>query len=311
MSIKTPFKIIFEAIKEFDRDDATAHGAALSFYMALSLAPMLVILMFVAGIIGAGAQQRLIVEIVDLVGLQAAVVIQMIMENAQLQRDIGSISAVLGIGALVFSAGAVFSQLQSSMNLIWNVEAIPGRGAFHTWLRKRVLSLSLMAGIGFLMLVSLAVSAALSLIFSGAGTNWGMVDVLASLFIYTLLFAMIFKVLPDVKVAWRDVWIGALITAILFDVGKYAIGKYLGYSGFGSAYGAAGSLVVLLVWVYYSSLIMFFGAELAQVISRRHGSPHPPEEFAKIGNPQKAPQDPEVTMLELSGTAPAKGEENP
>lgn len=310
MSIKTPFKIILEAIKEFDRDDVTVHGAALSFYMALSLAPMLVILMFVAGIIGAGAQQRLIVEIVDLVGLQAAVVIQMIMENAQLRRDAGSISALLGIGALIVSGGAVFSQLQSSMNLIWNVEAIPGRGAFHTWLRKRALSLSLMAGIGFLMLVSLAVSGALSLVFSGEGTRWEILDVFASLLIYTLLFAMVFKVLPDVKVAWRDVWIGALITAILFDVGKYALGKYLGYSGFGSAYGAAGSLVVLLVWVYYSSLIMFFGAELAQVISRGHGSPPPPEEFAKAGNPKKAPPDPEVTIPVPGAVAPFKGEEN-
>ena len=145
----------------------------------------------------------------------------------------------------------------------------------------------MIAGVGFLMLVSLAISAGLQLLFTGEGTLWKLVDLAVSLGIYMLLFAMIFKVLPDVTLEWRDVWLGGFITAVLFDVGKFAIGKYLGYSSVGSAYGAAGSLIVLLVWVYYSSLIVFMGAEVAQVISERRHPEKEPEQFAVEGHPKK------------------------
>ena len=310
MFLKTPYKIVVEAIKEFSGDGATGLGAALSFYTALSLAPMQVILMFVAGVIGQGAQTQLIQEIVSLVGPQAGFVIELIIENARQQQDTGLFSAVLGIAAVVLSATLVFAQLQTSMNRIWDVEVKPKIGAFLlSWLRKRALSLSLMAGIGFLLLVSLAISAALGLIFSSEDLLWKYADLGVSLLIYTLLFAMIFKVLPDVHIAWRDMWLGAFVTAILFDVGKYAIGKYLGYSSVGSTYGAAGSLVVLLLWVYYSSLIMFFGAELVHVISRRRSVHCEPEEFAVEGNPNKGPQDLEITAPDMGTIAPPKGDE--
>jgi membrane protein len=214
----------------------------------------------------------------------------MIIENAREQKDAGFLSAMLGAGAVVISATMVFAQLQTAMNRIWNVEPKPRGNAIFAWLRKRLLSLSMMAGIGFLMLVSLAISAALNLIFTGEGTLWKVIDLGVSLGIYTLLFAMIFKVLPDVEIQWRDVWGGAFITAILFDVGKFAIGKYLGYSSVGSAYGAAGSLVVLLVWVYYSSLVVFMGAEITQVMSQRRGDRNP-EQFAVEGHPEKGAVD--------------------
>ena len=292
--MKTAFKIVVEAIKEFSGDNATVLAAALSFYTALSLAPVLMILMFVAGIIGEAAQQQLVLQMVSLVGPQAGAVIQLVIENVKQQQDAGSISAVLGISALILSATAVFGQLQQAKNRVWNVEAKPRGGAVIAWLRKRLLSLGMIAGIGFLLLVSLAVSTGLNLVFSGEGMFWDVLDLIVSLLVYALLFALIFKVLPDVHVRWRDVWAGAIITAILFDVGKFAIGKYLGYSSVGSAYGAAGSLVILLVWVYYSSIIVFLGAELAQVISRSRGTVVQPEEFATEGNPQKGPQDPDV-----------------
>ena len=309
MSLTSTWKIIVEAVKEFDGDNATTLAAALSFYTALSLAPLLVILMFVTGVIGIEAQQELVKQIVGLVGPQAGAIIQLIINNVSEQQQAGFLSAILGISALVVSAMGVFSQLQSSMNLIWNVEAQPERrGALSSWFRKRLLSLGMMAALGFLMLVSLAISAALNLIFSGDQTGWRLAEHAVSLVIYVLVFALIFEVLPDVKIAWRDVWIGALITGLLFDVGKYAIGKYLGFSSIGSAYGAAGSLVILLVWVYYSSVIMFLGAEFTQVYSRRRGALNAPEEFAKEGNPKKGPQDPEVTTPDATETAPPKGE---
>jgi membrane protein len=286
MTLKTTFDVLREAVREFGRDGATVLGAALSFYTALSLAPLLVILMFVAGVIGIAAQQQLIMQIVGLIGPQAGAIIQLVLQNISLEHQKGLISAILGITALLSSAMAVFGQLQTSMNIIWNVEARPGRGAFRRWLRKRLLSLGMMAGVGFLLLVSLAISTALTLVFSGEGTAWKIVDLGVSLIIYALLFATIFKVLPDISIAWRDVWLGAVITAVLFDVGKFAIGKYLGYSSVGSAYGAAGSLVVLLLWVYYSSLIMFLGAELAQVIAHHRGARRAPEKFAREGIPK-------------------------
>jgi membrane protein len=285
MSLKTTFHVIRDAVVEFDEDGATTMGAALAFYTSLSLAPLLVILMFVAGLIGHNAQTQLIQEIVSLVGPQAGFVIELIIENAKQQHEMGMISAILGIGALVLSAAAVFGELQAAINRIWDVRAEPRRGALLSWLRKRLLSLSMIAGVGFLMLVSLAISTALQLVLGGEGSHWKLVDLTVSLIIYTLLFAMIFKVLPDVTLEWRDVWLGAFVTAVLFDIGKFAIGKYLGYSGVGSAYGAAGSLIVLLVWVYYSSLTLFMGAEITQVISERRHSAREPEPFAVEGNP--------------------------
>ena len=291
MSLKTTFTLIREAALEFNKDGATTLSAALAFYTSLSLAPMLLILMFVAGLIGHNAQTQLIQQIVNLVGPQAGFVIEMIIENARQQHHTGVISAVLGIGALVLSAAAVFGELQAAINRIWDVRAKPRRGAMLTWLRKRLLSLSMIAGVGFLMLVSLAISTSLQLVLGGEGSHWKLVDMTVSLIIYTLLFAMIFKVLPDVKLEWRDVWLGAFVTSVLFDIGKFAIGKYLGYSGAGSAYGAAGSVIVLLVWVYYSSLTLFMGAEITQVISERRHIAREPEQFAVAGNPEKGRQE--------------------
>lgn len=192
---------------------------------------------------------------------------------------------MIGIVTLIIGATGVFAQLQYSLNRIWDVQAKPGAGIWE-WIRKRFLSLGMVVGIAFVLLVSLVISAVLSAVlghFSGdAGQTvlWRTVELAVSVIVSFLLFAIMFKVLPDVKIRWRDVMLGTLITAVLFAIGKYLIGLYIGKSGTESAFGAAGSLMVMLLWVYYSALILFLGAELTQTLARSRGRQIEPSEHA-------------------------------
>ncbi len=295
MTLKGALKMVMAAIKDFDADNASTLAAALAFYTTLSLAPLLLILLFVMGFIGPSAQEQLIQEVQNLMGTEAGSVIRVIIDNAHQQRQAGWLSGIIGIATLLFSATAVFGQLQMSMNRVWNVEVRPMRNILWEWLKTRLLSLGMVAGIGFLLLVSLTVTTALHLVLGSGGWLWILLDNAISLAVYTIAFAMIFKVLPDVKIAWHDVSFGAALTALLFVVGKWAIGKYLGYSSIASAYGAAGSLVVLLLWVYYSSLIVLFGAELAQAYARARGVRLKPEILAvkdPVAEQKKSPLKP-------------------
>lgn len=197
-----------------------------------------------------------------------------------------TIAAVISIIVLFFGASGVFVQLQTSMNKIWNVKQKPDQG-FLGILRVRLTSFTMVLGIGFLLMVSLILSTVIKAMSNfmsdqlpGTGAIWQTTDLVVSFIVITLLFAMIFKYLPDVKIKWSDVWFGAIITALLFTVGKYALSLYLGSTSFGSAYGAAGSVIVLLAWIYYSSLILFFGAEFTQVYARRSGTRIEPTERA-------------------------------
>ncbi|HEY3296609.1 MAG TPA: YihY/virulence factor BrkB family protein [bacterium] len=279
-AVKDLFKFIVCVVDDFSTDNAATLGAALAFYTALSLAPLLMIFLFIAGLIGSDAQIQLVNQIQSLVGPQASAVIDLVIDNLRKQHHTGATSAVIGGITLLISATGVFAQLQFSMNTIWDVHAKPGNDVW-TFIRQRLLSLTMMAVTGFLTLASLVISAALNFVFSGTGM-WETVDSTASFAVYVLIFALIYKVLPDVRLAWRDVWIGALITAMLFVIGKFAIGKYLGYSSVGSAYGAAGSLVVLLLWFYYTSLIVFFGAEITQVRARRYDRGMVPKNYGEM-----------------------------
>jgi membrane protein len=211
------------------------------------------------------------------VGEQGAEALQAMIENAH-QEDSGTFAAVLGVVTLLFGASGVFGQLQDSLNTIWEVQPKPGRGVWG-FLRDRFLSFAMVMGCAFLLLVSLVVSTALSAatkFTEGFGEEFQWVGMLinfvVSFAVVTGIFALTFKMVPDVKVAWRDVWIGAVITALLFVIGKFALGLYLGRSSMASSYGVAGSLIVLLVWVYYTAQIVFFGAEFTQVFANRHGS---------------------------------------
>jgi membrane protein len=267
----------------FDRwmeDKASGLAAALAYYALFSLAPLLLIVTAVAGLVFGqeAAEGHLYLQISDLVGKDSAKAIQAIVANVALHRSGGVLATLAGVGVLVFGATGVFAQLQDSLNTVWRVRS-PTTNGILDWFRVRFLSFSMVMGVGFLLLVSLVLSALLA----GVGQFLGafipgwvvlghVLNVLISLAGITVLFAMMYKVLPDTPVAWRDVWLGALVTSFLFTVGKFAIGFYLGQASVASSYGAAGSVVIVLLWVYYSSLILYLGAEFTHVYALRCGS---------------------------------------
>lgn len=289
MSLKPAFHVLKESFKEWKEDDALQLGAALAYYTIFSIAPLLLIVIAVAGLVldreaAAGAIYR---ELGGFIGRPGALMVQTMVNNAAKQGDKSGMlmTVVAGVMALVGATG-VFAQLQSALNKIWNVEPRPDRGILG-FVMTRVVSFGMILGIGFLLLVSLVVSTALTAINSymsglipGAEWIFQMLHFAISLAVITLLFAMMFRFLPDVKIAWRDVWIGAAVTALLFTVGKFLIGLYLGHSSAASVFGAAGSLAVVLLWIYYAAQILFFGAELTQVYARRYGSNIVPSEHA-------------------------------
>jgi membrane protein len=288
VSFRNAWSLLRQTVAEWLEDKAPQLGAALAFYTALSIAPLLVLALVAAGyFLGADAARGQIAGQLDsLIGDAGSEAIEDMLASAH-EPKAGSIAAVFGFITLLFGASGVFGQLQDALNTIWEVKPKAGRG-FFGMIRDRFLSFAMVMGIVFLLLASLLVTAALSSIGQWASQlpdslQWAAhaVNVVVSFAVITLLFAMMFKVLPDVKIAWSDVWLGAAVTALLFTIGKFAIGLYLGQSSMASAYGVAGSFVVLLVWVYYSAQIMFFGAELTQVYANRHGSGIVPTENAE------------------------------
>lgn len=280
--------LLKETWADWRKDKASRLAAALAFYTAVSLAPLMVVVLAVAGLVfGKDALQgRLAGELSGLVGPQAASFIQEVVQSASNPKS-GVLASVLGVITLLLGASGVFGQLQDALNTIWNVES-PRRGFWGT-IKARFLSLTLVIGVGFLLTVSLVLSAALAAFSKSTGLFQPIVHEIVSVGVFTLLFGMIFKMLPDVEIAWKNVFLGALVTAVLFTLGKSLLGVYLGHSAVGSSYGAAGALVVLLLWLYYSAQILFLGAEFTQVYSRRHRA-----------SPEAAPR-PEVV-----GAAPAE-----
>jgi len=276
-------------ITQWIEDEPFQLAAALSYYTLFSLAPLMIIVIAIAGFaFGREAAQNQIVETIQgMIGQESAQAIQDMVQNASSKPKTGMISTVLGIIALIFGAGGVVGQLQTSLNRIWGVTAKPGQG-IRGFVRQRFVSFSMILAIGFLLLVSLAVSAFLTGLTQWMGSLFGgtavlahALDILVSFVFVIALFAMIYKFLPDVRIEWRDVWIGAALTSILFTIGKSLIGLYLGSSGVTSTYGAAGSLITVLLWVYYSSLIFFFGAEFTQIYASEYGSGVVPSENAQ------------------------------
>lgn len=277
-----------QMIASWNRHGAAAQSAALAFYTIFSLAPVLVMVIALAGaVFGEEAVRgQIFGQFRGLMGDQAALLVQEVLKSAA-QPTTSRIATALGIGTLIFGATGVFAQLQDALNRVWDVEPQPG-AAFTRLLRKRLLSFAIILVIGFLLMVSLVLSAALA----GFSSYLERVlpipvevleiaNFLVSFAFITVLFAMIYRLLPDVKLEWHDVWQGALVTSLLFVVGKSLISFYLGRTGIASAYGAAGSLVLVLLWVYYSSLIFFFGAIFTRVHSRQYRHRHAePEEGA-------------------------------
>ncbi len=264
-------------------------AAALAYYTLFSLAPLLLIAITIAGVVFGreATEQQIITTFGGLVGSQGAQAIQGLLRSAS-RPAAGVLGTLISIVTLLIGAGGVVGQLQDSLNTIWGVTPKPGRGLWGM-LQDRFVSLGMVLGVGFLLLVSLIVSTALSAAIhfvSGALPGgeglWHIVELVVSLGFITLLFALIYKFLPAVEIAWRDVWVGAAMTAALFTLGKFLIGLYLGHSGVSSAYGAASSLVLVLVWVYYSGLIFFFGAEFTQVYANTYGRGVKPDPDAQV-----------------------------
>jgi membrane protein len=295
--------LLKDAFKDFSDDECPVRAAALSYYVVFSLPPLLILILLIASAVfdPAEVQRALTQQMGGFMGPQGAQEIGTIMQEAERPGGRG-LKALLGIAAIVFGATGSFLQLQSALNRAWEVEPDPKQGGIKNMVFKRFLSLGMVLGIAFLLLVSLALSAALTAVGGMIGRIIpGGSEVVAQIFNFILsfvvitgLFAAIYKVLPDARIAWKDVWVGAVVTSLLFTIGKFLLGLYLGRSNPGEAFGAAGSLALLLVWIYYSSMIVLFGAEFTQAWAIRKGSGIVPKEGARrlndeIGDPTKSP----------------------
>jgi membrane protein len=277
MPIKSLWSVTIHAAQDWWKDNCLRLAASLAYYTALSLAPLVLLLVGVTGMV-LGREQvagQLAAQLESLMGSAGRELVNSILTTTNPEG--GTWATVGGLVTLVIGATAVFGELQTTMNLIWEVQPAPTSGAWAgiwAWLKARIFSLGLVLALAFLLVVSLVVSAALaaaSALFQGPEQTVmsRLLEIAVSLAVLTLMFALFFTYVPDAEIRWRDVWLGGFVTAVLFTLGKTAIGYYLGQASVGSAYGAAGSMVVLLVWVYYSALIVFFGAEFTQAWATR------------------------------------------
>jgi membrane protein len=320
MNAQSIWSLLKDTYDEWDEDKAPRLAAALSYYTLFSLAPLLIIAIAVAGLVFGreAVQGQLFGQIRGFVGDVGAVAIEDMIKGASNQST-GIIAAVLGFGTLLLGAAGLFGQLQDALNTIWEVQPKPGLGIVET-LKQRFFSFTMGLGTGFLLLVSLVISTALTAIFGyfqnlvpGIEFLWQIVTFLISFAITAGLFALMFKVIPDVDIAWRDVLLGAVVTALLFSIGRFGLAFYLGRGSFSSTYGAAGSLVIILLWVYYSAQILFFGAEFTQVYARKRGAQIKPSSHAvaiteqarkEEGMPRKEDQEKEAEKPRRPGPRP-------
>ncbi len=304
MKLKEGAQVLKQTAIEWKDDDVPRLGAALAYYTVFSLAPLLVIAIGVAGLVFGqqAAEGQMVDALRDTMGEQGAQMAQTMLANAG-QGNRGLWATIIGGITLLIGASTIFAQLQSAMNKIWEVAPDENAGIKGT-IKKRLISMGMVFAIGFLLLVSLLLSTALSVVgkfmadaLPGGAWVWMVINNVASIALITLFFAAIYKVLPDADVQWRDVWLGAFVTAVLFTLGKYLIGLYLSNSATASSFGAASSLIVILVWVYYSAQIVFFGAEFTQVYARQYGGGIQPAEGAMhvVEKTEPAPEESEST----------------
>jgi membrane protein len=306
--------LLRDTVREWREDGANRLAAALAYYTTFSLAPLLVLIIAIAGLVGGrdAAQTQTMAQVQDLLGVDGREFVQGMIESAS-RPTTGLTATIIGTVTLLFGALGVFGELQNSLNTIWEVKPKPARGfvdGVKRFIIKRLLSFTMVLGIGFLLLASLVVSAAVSALGEYIGNRWPLADFwlllinfIISFLVVTVLFAMIFKFLPEIKIAWKDVWLGAAVTSILFTLGKFLIGLYLGRSEVGNTFGAAGSLAILLIWIYYSAQILFFGAEFTQVYANRYGSKILPDPgMVKLTEKERAQKGiPHEKKLEKAG----------
>jgi membrane protein len=275
--------LLKQTFTEWRDDTAPRLAASLAYYTTFSLAPLLILIIAIAGLVGGreAAQNQTMAQVQALLGVQGRQFVQGMIETAS-KPATGLTATVIGVLTLLFGSLGVFGELQNSLNMIWGIKPKPAKNfldGIKRFVIKRLLSFTMVLGIGFLLLASLVISAALSALGQYIGSRWPFADLwlelinfMISFAVITLLFAMIFKFLPEIKITWKDVWLGAAVTSALFTLGKFLIGLYLGRSQVGNTFGAAGSLAILLIWIYYSAQILFLGAEFTQVYASKYGS---------------------------------------
>lgn len=291
--MKRFISLLLDAFKEWHNDKASIYAAALSYYTVFSLSPLLLILISLAGLFFGqqAVQGTLVTELRGLLGESGADLLQQAIQSAS-KPSTSIITTLIGFATLLFGASGVFGQLKESLNAIFDVSK-KSSGGIKGFITEKVLTFSMVGVIGFLLIVSLVISALISAFNTYFNSLLPLpISILSvlnfaiSLGIVTLLFALIYKLLPDINIPWKYIWIGSFVTSLLFTIGKTLIGIYLGFSSVGSSYGAAASLVILLVWVYYAALIFFYGAEITQVYALRDGARLLPKKGAVItGNP--------------------------
>lgn len=280
MAIRRFYHLAKKSVEAWFDDYAASMGAAIAYYTVFSIAPLLIIVIAIAGaVFGREAVEgQIVAQLADLIGVETAMGVQGLIRNASRPTS-GALATAVSLALLVIGATSVFAELQTALNRIWRVPVAAQRAGWWRTLRSRLLSFGLILGLAFLMMVSLIISAAVAAFARWANGMIPAAEVLLqginmgiSLAVSSFLFAMIYKFMPQAKIAWRDVWVGAAVTAVLFEIGKIGISMYLGKSGMTSAYAAAGSLVVLLMWVYYSAQIFLLGAEFTWVLATEHGA---------------------------------------
>ena len=275
--------LLKDTVREWREDNASKLAAALAYYTTFSLGPLLFLIITIAGLVGGreAAQTQTMAQVENLLGFEGREFVEGMIESAS-KPATGLMATTIGAVTLLLGALGVFGELQNCLNTIWEVKPKPARDwldGLKRFVFRRILSFTMVLVIGFLLLASLVISAAISALGEYIGARWPLADFwlallnfFISFLVVTFLFAMMFKFLPEIKIAWKDVWLGAAVTSALFSVGKFLIGLYLGRSEVGNSLGAAGSLSILLIWVFYSSQILFFGAEFTQVYANRYGS---------------------------------------
>lgn len=265
------FRFLGSIAGNFSRDEIITLAAALAFFAVLSLAPLLLVLVSVSALIGADLQQRLVNQVEEIASSQVSGIIETIINNARRRPHTGVISTIAGLAISLFSGAAVFAQLRASLNKVWGVQPkdVP---VVHGWIKERLISFAMVLGAAVVLVLAVVFSAAVNMVVGSSRSPIPILNYIVSFLILTVVFAVLFKFVPSVRVPWRDVWLGAITTGILFMSGRYGIGLYLRHSSVSSVYGAAGSLVILLLWIYYSSIILLLGAETTQEYSCEFGS---------------------------------------
>jgi membrane protein len=300
VQIKTFWKVLKKAGASFIEDNGMKLSASLSYYTVFSLCPILIIIMSLAGVVfGKDAVQgRIYDQISGLVGSDAAIQVQEIIINIEKSQH-GTVGAIVGVVLLIFGATGVFTEIQDSINYIWSVKAKPKKG-WLKYLSNRAISFSLLVGIGFVLLVALVINALMDVLNDRLQKIlptysvylFHILSLVFILVIISLLFTIVYKVLPDAVIAWKDAMVGAVFTTLLFLIGKFLIGYYLGNSNIGLTYGTAASIVIILVWVYYSSIILYFGAEFTRMYAIHVGKGIKPNDTAVFIIKQEAKEIP-------------------